>query len=92
MKYLAVVLLLAGCAATKPLEVLVEVPVPCVPEAKPARPINTFGARSGNPAPKTPAQKAEAVRELAREAIRWEEYAGKLEVIVAGCETIKRAE
>ena len=92
MKYLVIALLLTGCATTKPIEVLVEVPVACVPETKPARPINTFGARSGKPSPKTPNEKAEAVRELAREAIRWEEYAGKLEVIVAGCETIKRAE
>ena len=92
MKCLAIALLLTGCATAKPIEVLVEVPVACVPEVKPTRPANTFGARSGKAAPKIPAEKAEAVRELAREAIRWEEYAGKLEVIVAGCETIKRAE
>lgn len=92
MKYLAIALLLTGCATTKPLEVLVEVPVACVPDVKPTRPASAFGARSGKPAPATPEQRAEAVRELAREAIRWEEYAGKLEVIVAGCETIKRAE
>ena len=74
---LLVILLLSGCASTKPTTALVPVSVSCV-GAVPERPGTTFGAG------KWPGDKAAAQAALIDAAL-WQGYATKLEVVVAGC-------
>jgi hypothetical protein len=76
MKWL-IILLLAGCAAQKPVQVEIPVHVPCV-EALPERPVNSFGQGE------YPGDKAAAQRALT-DSLAWERYSVLLEVELAGC-------
>lgn len=76
VRSLILCVLLSGCAA-EPQKIPMPVAVGCV-GAKPARPVNTFGAGA------YPGDKAAAQAALI-DGAAWEGYALKLEVIIAGC-------
>lgn len=77
MRYLIILLALAGCSTQAPVEVKVPVSVPCVTK-KPERPPVTFG--QGEYPGGT-----QAMHAIFTDYIKLDNYAIELEVIIAGC-------
>ena len=77
MRYLILLLALAGCASQAPVEVKVPVQVPCYTK-KPERPPVTFG-QGEYP------QDIKGIKAIFTDYIKLDNYAIELEVILAGC-------